>query len=83
MMILMIENVNHFVWRIIMLKLMFFHFSQVSIDHKTRQMIEDMMDQPTQTVYDCAQEHVYFVMYHDCYPRFIVSNVFRALLGSN
>lgn len=56
---------------------------EVSIDHKTRQMIEDVMDQPDQTVYDHAQRHVYYVMYQDCYPRFIVSNVFKALLMSN
>ncbi|XP_068748099.1 regulator of G-protein signaling rgs-2-like [Montipora capricornis] len=52
---------------------------EVSIDHRTRQMIEEVMEEPDQTVYDHAQRHVYYVMYQDCYPRFIVSNVFKAL----
>ncbi|KAK2558306.1 Regulator of G-protein signaling 19 [Acropora cervicornis] len=49
----------------------------------TRQMIEDVMDEPDQTVYDHAQRHVYYVMYQDCYPRFIVSNVYKALQMSH
>lgn len=56
---------------------------EVSIDHKTRQHIEEVLEEPDQTVYDNAQRHVYYVMYQDCYPRFIVSNVFKALLISN
>ncbi|XP_020630673.1 regulator of G-protein signaling 19-like [Orbicella faveolata] len=56
---------------------------EVSIDHKTRQLIEDVLEEPDQTVYDNAQRHVYYVMYQDCYPRFIVSNVFKALLMAN
>ena len=56
---------------------------QVSIDHKTRQTIEEVMEEPDQTVYDHAQRHVYYVMYQDCYPRFLVSNVFKALLMSS
>ncbi|XP_078360821.1 regulator of G-protein signaling rgs-2-like isoform X2 [Oculina patagonica] len=56
---------------------------EVSIDHKTRQLIEDVLEEPDQNVYDSAQRHVYYVMYQDCYPRFIVSNVFKALLMAN
>ena len=56
---------------------------QVSIDHKMRQTIEEVMEEPDQTVYDHAQCHVYYVMYQDCYPRFLVSNVFKALLMSS
>lgn len=56
---------------------------EVSIDHRTRQMIEEVMDEPDQTVYDHAQRHVYYVMYQDCYPRFIVSNVYKALQMSH
>ncbi|KAM7443342.1 Regulator of G-protein signaling 20 [Porites harrisoni] len=56
---------------------------EVSIDHKTRQTIEEVMEEPDQTVYDHAQRHVYYVMYQDCYPRFLVSNVFKALLMSS
>lgn len=63
--------------------LMFALVFQVSIDHKTRQTIEEVMEEPDQTVYDHAQRHVYYVMYQDCYPRFLVSNVFKALLMSS
>ena len=56
---------------------------QVSIDHKMRQTIEEVMEEPDQTVYDHAQCHVYYVMYQDCYPRFLVSNAFKALLMSS
>ncbi|CAH3161700.1 unnamed protein product [Porites lobata] len=57
--------------------------SEVSIDHKTHQTIEEVMEEPDQTVYDHAQCHVYYVMYQDCYPRFLVSNAFKALLMSS
>ncbi|CAH3163228.1 unnamed protein product [Porites evermanni] len=56
--------------------------SEVSIDHKTRQTIEEVMEEPDQTVYDHAQCHVCYVMYQDCYPRFLVSNFLNALLMS-
>ena len=52
---------------------------QVSIDHKTRQTIEEVMEEPDQTVYDHAQRHVYYVMYQDCYPRFLVSKCIQGI----
>ncbi|KAM7443344.1 Regulator of G-protein signaling 20 [Porites harrisoni] len=53
--------------------------SEVSIDHKTRQTIEEVMEEPDQTVYDHAQRHVYYVMYQDCYPRFLVSKCIQGI----
>ena len=52
---------------------------QVSIDHKTRQTIEEVMEEPDQTVYDHAQRQVYYVMYQDCYPRFLVSKCIQGI----
>ena len=52
---------------------------QVSIDHKTRQTIEEVMEEPDQTVYDHAQRHVYYVMYQDCYQRFLVSKCIQGI----
>lgn len=62
---------------------LFFGF-QVSIDHKTRQVIEnEIAQQPTQFTFDKAQQHVYYVMFQDCYPRFLVSALMKELLNGN
>ena len=53
---------------------------QVSIDHKTRQLIDEEMNDPRHTIFNNAQKHVYYVMYQDCYPRFLMSDTFKVLL---
>ncbi|XP_032233595.2 regulator of G-protein signaling 19 isoform X2 [Nematostella vectensis] len=52
---------------------------EVSIDHKTRQVIDDEISQPTKETFSKAQQHVYYVMYQDCYPRFLSSSTFKTL----
>ncbi|XP_031560057.1 regulator of G-protein signaling 20-like isoform X4 [Actinia tenebrosa] len=57
---------------------------EVSIDHKTRQVIDnEIAHQPTQFTFDKAQQHVYYVMFQDCYPRFLVSAAMKDLLNGN
>ncbi|KAK3751819.1 hypothetical protein QZH41_013276, partial [Actinostola sp. cb2023] len=56
---------------------------EVSIDHKTRQVIDLEIVQPTQNTFNKAQQHVYYVMFQDCYPRFLVSSSMKDLLNAN
>ncbi|KXJ20301.1 regulator of G-protein signaling 21 [Exaiptasia diaphana] len=56
---------------------------EVSIDHKTRQVIDHEIVEPTQNTFNKAQQHVYYVMFLDCYPRFLVSSSMKDLLNSN
>lgn len=53
---------------------------EVSIDHKTRQSIDVEMTNPSESIFDSAQKHVYYVMFQDCYPRFLMSNTYKALI---
>lgn len=61
------------------------HFSlrlQINIDHKTRDVIRRNIKTPTTVCFDDAQRIVYSLMEKDSYPRFLVSDFYRALLRS-
>ncbi|XP_077471077.1 regulator of G-protein signaling 21 [Stigmatopora argus] len=53
---------------------------QINIDCGTRENITKNMSQPTLTSFDSAQKLIYSLMARDCYPRFLKSDVYQALL---
>ena len=55
---------------------------QINIDHKTREIIKQNVQAPSKCCFDEAQRIVYGLMEKDSYPRFLRSEVYRALLES-
>lgn len=55
---------------------------EINIDHKTRDVIRRNIKTPTTVCFDDAQRIVYSLMEKDSYPRFLVSDFYRALLRS-
>ena len=62
----------------------FFPFScfltQISLDAKVRAEIDNNMNNPTEDTFKVAQDHIFTLMYHDCFPRFIKSKHYKQLL---
>lgn len=61
------------------------HFSalsQINIDYHTREQIKRNVKTPSVHCFDEAQKIVYGLMERDSYPRFLRSDVYRALLDS-
>lgn len=65
-------------------KIDFFPFScfltQISLDAKVRAEIDNNMNNPTEDTFKVAQDHIFTLMYHDCFPRFIKSKHYKQLL---
>lgn len=61
---------------------LFFLCFQINIDHKTRDLIRWNIKTPTTVCFDDAQRIVYGLMERDSYPRFLKSDIYRALLDS-
>nr|XP_046265450.1 regulator of G-protein signaling 13-like [Scatophagus argus] len=55
---------------------------EINIDHKTRDSIRRNIKTPTTLCFDDAQRIVYSLMEKDSYPRFLRSDIYRALLDS-
>uniref|UniRef100_UPI0037E7378D regulator of G-protein signaling 21-like n=1 Tax=Semicossyphus pulcher TaxID=241346 RepID=UPI0037E7378D len=55
---------------------------EINIDHKTRDLIRRNIKAPTTECFDDAQRIVYGLMEKDSYPRFLKSDIYRALLDS-
>lgn len=55
---------------------------QINIDQKTRELIRRNIKAPTTVCFDDAQRIVYGLMERDSYPRFLRSDIYRALMDS-
>uniref|UniRef100_UPI0037E7B75C regulator of G-protein signaling 8-like n=1 Tax=Semicossyphus pulcher TaxID=241346 RepID=UPI0037E7B75C len=53
---------------------------QINIDCVTRGEISDNLSQPGLNCFDRAQRQIYALMENDCYPRFLKSEIYQALL---
>lgn len=55
---------------------------EINIDHRTRELIRQNIGRPSSACFDDAQRIVYGLMERDSYPRFLRSDIYRALLDS-
>uniref|UniRef100_A0A8C9YFK1 Regulator of G-protein signaling 1 n=1 Tax=Sander lucioperca TaxID=283035 RepID=A0A8C9YFK1_SANLU len=53
---------------------------QINIDCVTREEISENISQPEPNCFDRAQRLIYGLMENDCYPRFLKSEIYQALL---
>ncbi|KAG7457220.1 hypothetical protein MATL_G00244220 [Megalops atlanticus] len=53
---------------------------QINIDCRTRENITKNISQPNLESFDTAQRLIYGLMAKDCYPRFLKSDIYQALL---
>nr|XP_033936290.1 regulator of G-protein signaling 8-like [Pseudochaenichthys georgianus] len=53
---------------------------QINIDCVTRESIRENLSQPWPNCFDRAQRLIYGLMENDCYPRFLKSEMYQALL---
>ncbi|XP_039985005.1 regulator of G-protein signaling 8-like [Xiphias gladius] len=53
---------------------------QINIDCVTREEISENISQPGPNCFDGAQRVIYGLMENDCYPRFLKSEIYQALL---
>ncbi|KAM8744543.1 regulator of G-protein signaling 21-like [Acanthopagrus latus] len=53
---------------------------QINIDCVTRGEISENISQPGPNCFDRAQSLIYGLMENDCYPRFLKSEIYQALL---
>lgn len=53
---------------------------QINIDCVTREEISENLSQPGPHCFDRAQKVIYALMENDCFPRFLKSENYRALL---
>ncbi|EDO32804.1 predicted protein [Nematostella vectensis] len=57
--------------------------TEISLDAKIRATVDKSMSDPDQNTFDPAQDHIYTLMYHDCFPRFIKSKHYKNLIKSS
>lgn len=55
-------------------------WTQINIDCVTRKEIIENISQPGPNCFDRAQRLIYGLMENDCYPRFLKSEIYQALL---
>uniref|UniRef100_A0A668ABL8 Regulator of G-protein signaling 1 n=1 Tax=Myripristis murdjan TaxID=586833 RepID=A0A668ABL8_9TELE len=53
---------------------------QINIDFVTREEIAENISQPSPNSFDRAQRLIYGLMENNCYPRFLKSEIYQALL---
>uniref|UniRef100_A0A3Q3X0S0 Regulator of G-protein signaling 1 n=1 Tax=Mola mola TaxID=94237 RepID=A0A3Q3X0S0_MOLML len=53
---------------------------RINIDCVTREEISETLSQPGPNCFDRAQKLIYGLMENDCYPRFLKSEIYQALL---
>lgn len=52
---------------------------QVNLDHATKAITKENMEEPTEACFDLAQSKIYMLMEKDCYPRFLKSSTYLEL----
>uniref|UniRef100_A0A3Q1HPK8 Regulator of G protein signaling 5b n=1 Tax=Acanthochromis polyacanthus TaxID=80966 RepID=A0A3Q1HPK8_9TELE len=52
---------------------------EVNLDHVTKAITKENVEQPTQSCFDLAQAKIYTLMEKDCYPRFLKSSMYLEL----
>ncbi|KAL7055474.1 hypothetical protein AAHC03_022685 [Spirometra sp. Aus1] len=55
--------------------------TEVSLDSRVRDIINNNMTEPTPHTFDEAQVQIYTLMQRDSYPRFLNSRVYKDLLA--
>uniref|UniRef100_A0A3Q4GMS1 Regulator of G protein signaling 19 n=1 Tax=Neolamprologus brichardi TaxID=32507 RepID=A0A3Q4GMS1_NEOBR len=53
---------------------------EVSLDARVREVINKKMQDPTPHTFEDAQLQIYMLMHRDSYPRFLASNIYKALV---
>lgn len=53
---------------------------EVSLDARVREVINRKMQDPTPHTFEDAQLQIYMLMHRDSYPRFLASNIYKALV---
>ncbi|KAM4604963.1 regulator of G-protein signaling 5b [Polymixia lowei] len=53
---------------------------EVNLDHMTKAVTRENMEQPSQSCFDLAQAKIYNLMEKDCYPRFLKSSTYLELI---
>ncbi|XP_067309257.1 regulator of G-protein signaling 5b [Pseudorasbora parva] len=53
---------------------------EVNLDHETKTITLNNMEQPTLSCFNLAQSKIYTLMEKDCYPRFLKSTVYQELI---
>uniref|UniRef100_A0A3P9IHV9 Regulator of G-protein signaling 20 n=1 Tax=Oryzias latipes TaxID=8090 RepID=A0A3P9IHV9_ORYLA len=53
---------------------------EVSLDARVREVINRKMQDPTPHTFEDAQLQIYTLMHRDSYPRFLSSNIYKALI---
>ncbi|MBN3314708.1 RGS3 protein, partial [Atractosteus spatula] len=54
---------------------------EVNLDSRTRELTRSLVQGPSRSTFSQAQRRVYGLMDRDCYPRFLRSDLYLALLG--
>ncbi|XP_029970823.1 regulator of G-protein signaling 5b [Salarias fasciatus] len=49
---------------------------EVNLDHVTKAITQENLQEPTQSCFDLAQAKIYTLMEKDCYPRFLKSSTY-------
>lgn len=52
---------------------------EVNLDHLTKAITKENMEQPSQSCFNLAQAKIYNLMEKDCYPRFLKSSTYLEL----
>ncbi|XP_006786935.1 regulator of G-protein signaling 5b [Neolamprologus brichardi] len=52
---------------------------EVNLDHETKAITKENMEQPNQSCFNVAQSKIYTLMEKDCYPRFLKSSTYLEL----
>ncbi|KAM7379000.1 hypothetical protein PAMP_004580 [Pampus punctatissimus] len=52
---------------------------EVNLDHVTKAITKENMEQPSQSCFNLAQAKIYNLMEKDCYPRFLKSSTYLEL----
>lgn len=60
----------------------FFLLTQVSLDSRVREGINQTLAKPSNLMYEEAQFQIYTLMHRDSFPRFLNSSVYRDLLAN-
>lgn len=51
----------------------------MNLDHATKALTKENMEQPGPSCFDEAQAKIYILMEKDCYPRFLKSSMYLEL----
>ncbi|KAK3736282.1 hypothetical protein QZH41_020754 [Actinostola sp. cb2023] len=54
--------------------------TEISLDAKIRASVDKEMSDPDENTFQLAQQHIFDLMYRDCFPRFLKSKCYKHLL---